>query len=65
MITKEHFAYLDRLRESGETNMFGATPYVEKRFKVSKSDARHILKMWMETYSEKSPAERAELCLKS
>ena len=27
---REEFTYLNRLRESGEVNMFGAAPYIER-----------------------------------
>ena len=38
-ITTEHLEYLDHLRESGETNMFGAGPYLQRDFpKLSKSE---------------------------
>lgn len=60
IITENHFAYLDELRLSGETkSMFGAAPYIEKRFKVSRSDARIILSAWINTFDpNKPPAER-------
>ena len=32
----EVFDYLDILRESGVTNMFGATPYIQEEFGVDK-----------------------------
>ena len=53
IITEEHLTYLDNLRESGVTNMFGATEYIEREFSVSKKDAREILSYWMKTFSER------------
>jgi hypothetical protein len=47
---KEYFAYLNVLRESGVTNMFGAAPYLQKEFDLSKHEARDILKQWMESF---------------
>ena len=47
------FAYLDDLRESGSTNMYGAAPYVAEVFGVSKPDARKLLTKWMETFGER------------
>ncbi len=41
-----HFNYLCELQMSGETNMFGATPYLIKRFGMSKIDARQTLADW-------------------
>jgi len=49
----EMFDYLDNLRESGVVNMFGATPYVQEAFDLTKSEARVILKEWMETYGKR------------
>ena len=45
--------FLDNLRESGVTNMFGATPYIQKRFGVTKYDANRFLVNWMETFGER------------
>ena len=59
-ITAEAFRYLDRLRESGITNMFGARPYLERDQGLSSDDARTVLSSWMKTFShEKTPDERA------
>tara|TARA_Y100000361_G_scaffold153638_1_gene176007 strand:+ start:719 stop:910 length:192 start_codon:yes stop_codon:yes gene_type:complete len=44
------FLYLDKLRESGEVNMFGARPYLMKQFGVSQSEASDILSDWMKSY---------------
>ena len=41
------FEYLDELRESGVTNMFGATPYIVREFDISTKEARTLLKKWM------------------
>ena len=46
----EVFAYLDDLRESGETNMFGSPTYVEAAFGVSKEEARAFVSEWMKTF---------------
>lgn len=48
-----HLEYLDDLRESGVTNMFGAAPYLVRKFDTDKRDARKILVYWMETFSER------------
>ncbi len=47
--------FLDDLRESGDINMFGAAPYVQKEFGVSKYDARDLVKNWMQTFAERNP----------
>ena len=46
------FQYLDELRESGETNMFGATYYLIEDFEISKNMARKFLTNWMESYKD-------------
>lgn len=53
MEKEEMFDYLDNLRECGVVNMFGATPYVQEAFDLTKSEARAILKEWMETYGKR------------
>ena len=49
-LTQDHKDYLLELRDSGETNMFGAAPYLQDEFGLSKGDARSILTQWMETF---------------
>jgi hypothetical protein len=53
--TTEHLEYLDALRDSGATNMFGAAPYLQEEFALSKAEARSILGEWMRTFSERHP----------
>jgi hypothetical protein len=53
-ITDEHLEYLDELRESGDCNMFSATPYLIEEFGVSKNEGRDILSYWMKTYVERN-----------
>lgn len=46
--TDEHLEYLDELRESGVTNMFGARPYLCRQFPtLTLDDATEILSFWM------------------
>lgn len=52
-VKKEHLDYLDRLRKSGITNMFGACPYLEQAFGLSRREAKMILTHWMKTFSER------------
>lgn len=49
-MTKEYKEYLDNLRESGETNMFGAGQYLQKEFGLEKAEAREVLKEWMSKF---------------
>jgi len=53
-LKEEHLRYLDTLRESGITNMFGASPYLAEAYpELEKSEAREILSYWMRTFSER------------
>lgn len=55
----KYFRYLDQLRESGETNMWGAAEYLERTFSKLTCDhkrSREILFSWMR-YVEKQHAE--------
>lgn len=58
----DFFKFLDGLRESGITNMFGAGAYVEKAFRVDRRKAQAIVLSWMETFGDgkESPEERAK-----
>lgn len=56
--TVEMLNYLDDLRESGRINMFGAAPYLELDFGISKSEAKDVLIYWMETFDKNSSRER-------
>tara|TARA_R110001632_G_scaffold26889_3_gene72411 strand:+ start:160 stop:717 length:558 start_codon:yes stop_codon:yes gene_type:complete len=47
---REHYDFLLTLRDSGKTNMFGAAPYLQKEFGMSKSEARKILAKWMKRF---------------
>ena len=46
----EYFEYLNNLRDSGVTNMFGAGPYLQQAFGLTKYEARDILIQWMESF---------------
>src|SRR5690348_537438 len=49
----EHLEYLDELRESGVTNMFGAAPYLAAAYALDIKTARAYLGYWMRTFSER------------
>lgn len=46
--------FLDVVRSSGVTNMFGAGSYIQEHFGVSKYEARDFLSEWMRTFSERA-----------
>ena len=45
--------FLDELRDSGATNMFGAAPYIVEEFGVTRKEARDLLLNWMQTVEER------------
>ena len=52
---EKYFAYLEELRESGETNIFGAVPYLQRKFPelaFDRARALEILTAWMRSYDE-------------
>ena len=48
----EYYVYLEELRQSGVTNMFGATPYLREEFGLGRRDAIMFLSSWMDNYDE-------------
>jgi len=49
---EKYFSYLNVLRDSGVTNMFGASPYLQNEFGLSKSEAKKVLAAWMNSFKE-------------
>jgi len=48
----EHLTFLNDLRESGVTDMYGAAPYLREVFEdLSKEQARAVVVYWMKTFS--------------
>lgn len=45
--------FLDVLRSSGVTNMYGAGEYIQEQFGVDKHQARNFLSQWMKTFGER------------
>ena len=46
----EYYKFLVMLRNSGATNMFGASPYLEEAYGLSRKDATAILVGWMASF---------------
>ena len=56
----EYFEFLDDLRVSGETNMFGAGSYLADVFGLDSRECRAVLSAWMNTFAaDKSAEDRA------
>lgn len=51
---EDYFKFLDTLRESGITNMFGAAPILQEAFpELDRYSSRDVVIKWMETFSER------------
>lgn len=58
-IEQEVMIYLNDLRDSGVTNMYGAVPYILSEFEdiyseeeLNKQEASRILSLWMKNFNE-------------
>jgi len=48
----KYFEYLEKLREGGTINMFGAPPYLQREFGLDKDEALAVWTRWTETYKD-------------
>jgi len=49
----KYFQFLDNLRKSGVTNMFGAAPYLQEAYpELTREEAREILIKWMQSFGK-------------
>ena len=51
MTDNKYWIFLEKLRRSGVTNMYGAGPYLQNAFGMSRNDARAVLADWMRSYN--------------
>ena len=51
-VTAEALTYMKELQESGATNMFAATPFIQNALAYSKQEARELLKVYMTDYDK-------------
>jgi hypothetical protein len=57
---EDAFEYLDDLRTSGATNMYGAGSYLERDMEYDRRTPRAVLAAWMDTFDpNRSAADRA------
>ena len=54
---RKEFRYLNRLRESGATNMCEAAPYLEMEYDMTRKEAKQVLMDWMQ-WVEQEPSNR-------
>ena len=51
---EEYFNFLVDLRDSGVTNMWGAGPYLEDEFNLTKQEAKDVLVAWIKSFEEEA-----------
>lgn len=51
MTIKKTWLYLEWLRRSGQTNMYGAVPYLMEEFWLDEKEAKKVLIEWMQNYN--------------
>lgn len=61
---EDAFIYLDDLRESWATNMYGAGSWLSDEFSYTRKEASAVLVAWMKTFSDKPAYDRAKEILK-
>lgn len=61
MTTKKTWLYLEWLRRSGQTNMYGAVPYLMEEFWFDEEQAKKVLINWMENYNPDDYPEKITL----
>ena len=53
IVEDQHLSYLDELRKSGETNMWGASAYLMVAYpELSKDQAGEVLIYWIKTFGK-------------
>ena len=55
LVENDYLEYLDALRESGETNMFGSPIYLAEEFDLDIEFAKKVVSFWMKTFGERHP----------
>ena len=48
----DYYKFLEVLRQSGVTNMYGAVPYLQEYDDLTDAEAGNILSSWMENYEQ-------------
>ena len=55
IVTDAMLEYLDDLRDSGVTNMYGAGEYLEHTFsELNRKNSHEVLQYWMKTFSDRN-----------
>jgi hypothetical protein len=59
-LEKTAVLFLNDLRDSGVTNMFGASPYLEDKFQTNSEVARALLLAWMNVFDPEGEYEEID-----
>ena len=55
---EKYYVFLDRLRDSGVCNMFGASPYLREEFsELNQDSSNKVLGDWMNSFDERHPED--------
>lgn len=57
-VKNKHLVFLDELRKSGVTNMFGSAPYVQAAFRMPREKASATVAYWIQTFEQRHPELR-------
>jgi hypothetical protein len=49
---QEVLEFLNMLRDSGATNMFGAVPYIKDEFELDSKESKRLLMLWMANFND-------------
>lgn len=49
---ENYYNYLESLRQLGDTNMYGAVPFLMSEFRLTEKKAADVLADWMHRYQE-------------
>lgn len=49
---QNYFAFLNDLRDSGEINMWGASPYLEAEFGLDRREAKQVFLNWIQSFNK-------------
>lgn len=50
----KYYDYLNELRDSGEINMWGASPYLQEEFDLTRQEAKSIFLAWIRSFNSTS-----------
>ena len=49
---QEVLEFLNILRDSGATNMFGAVPYIKDEFELDSKESKRLFMLWMKNFND-------------